>query len=53
MFEGAVAEPSIDVHLRIEEGEAFARAVKAVSITDKRMKAPVDQALDQFAVLCP
>lgn len=52
MFEEAVAEESIDVHLSIEEAEALAQAAQADAIKDKRTKALVEQALDQIAILC-
>ncbi len=52
MFEEAVVEQSIDVHLSMEEAEALARAAKAEAIKDKRTKALAEQALDQMAILC-
>lgn len=52
MFEEAVADQTIDVHLSIEEAEALARAAKAEAVKDKRTKALVEQALDQIAILC-
>lgn len=52
MLDEAVAEQSIDIHLSIEEAEALALAANREAIKDKRMKALVEQALDQIAILC-
>jgi hypothetical protein len=51
MLEESIAEQGIDVHLTIEEAEALARVAKAAPITDKRIRALTEQALDQIAAL--
>lgn len=52
MFEEAVANESIDLHLTVEEAEALARAAKSSQIKDRRQKALMEQALDQISLLC-
>ena len=52
MFEEAVANESLDVHLTVEEAEALAHAAKSGQIKDPRLKALTDQALDQIGLLC-
>lgn len=52
LFEASVADQYITAHLTVEEAEALARAAKSEVIKDKRRRALVEQALDQFAILC-
>lgn len=51
MFDEAVAEQSVELHLTVEEAEALARAAVDTQLIGGR-KALVDQALDQIAVVC-